>query len=344
MKIIQFIPSLKGRGAERVCIDLHEGFLRAGYDSKIYITHNIVEFPIDKKYVEYIEVANIEATILQEDFDLLIGHMTHTAKVLRNMKKDPRIFFVIHTTISAKLKKMSWKARVIEYLKLQLIYRGAKVVTVSDWVRKDLSLLKIKPSYVKTIYNPFDFNRIELLATTPIGLDSSYIIAVGSLEPVKRYDLLLRAYASLQPKESLLILGMGSEERKLHALADTLGISHKVQWLGWVENPYKYIKRARLFVQTSDIEGLPGVVIESLILKTPVVATDCPSGIREIIPKELSGYLAKVGDYKDIADKIKQALDQYPQIEREKLEKFRLEVNVAKYLKLMQEEKILREN
>jgi glycosyltransferase involved in cell wall biosynthesis len=340
MHIVQVISSLTGRGAERICIELHERFLREGHTSKIYITHNIIEHEVDTKYIEYVPPSEIVSRLTKEPYDLLLGHMTHAAKILRYLKKDRRVFFIIHTSLSAKLKKEPLKRRIVSYLKLFVVYNGSKVVSVSKWVEGDLKRrLKIFPKYSTTIYNPFDIQKIRELGNRPIELDFDFIIAVGSLHKIKRFDLLLQAYARLNTHLHLIILGNGKEESVLRSMCQELGIDKRVHFLGWVENPYPYIRSAKLLALTSDIEGLPSVVIEALILRTPVVATDCPSGIREIMEGPLRNFLATPGDISDIAEKISKALENYPGFDERLLEKFDARAVVKKYLALIKRDK-----
>ena len=337
MRVVQLISSLKGRGAERACVELHKGFLRAGYDARIYITHDLVEYDLDRSRVECLSPDEVRARLSEEPFDLLIGHMTHAAKVLRGMKRDPRLFFVVHTTLSAKLKQMPPKRRLIEYAKLQMIYRGAQVVSVSDWAARDLrEKLRIVPRRLRTIYNPFDIRRIRRLGAEPCPEESPFIVAVGSLHRVKRYDRLLEAYARLQTTHRLVILGRGPEEEALRKLAGELGIVERVRFIGWVENPYAWIRKAELLVLSSDIEGLPSVVIEALILGTPVVATDCPSGIREIMRGTLAKYLVPTDDLSALTEAMRRALVNYPGLLEKDLTKFDSNIVVQSYVNLVE--------
>jgi glycosyltransferase involved in cell wall biosynthesis len=139
------------------------------------------------------------------------------------------------------------------------------------------------------IYNPVDVTKIRSLAEgsqSPYSVSGPNVVAVGRLQHQKAYDVLLRALpAVLQavPGARLAILGEGPLEADLKAQARTLGIDHAVDFMGFQANPWPYIKHAQLFVLASRFEGLPNVVLEALALATPVVATDCPGGIRDIL-------------------------------------------------------------
>ncbi len=100
---------------------------------------------------------------------------------------------------------------------------------------------------------------------------------------------MLDAFKLVRSDVKLLILA--KYNTKLKDMIRERGLDDKVVILGFQQNPYKYIKNAKLLVLSSDREGLPTVVIESLILKTPVVSTDCPTGPREILIDDLSKWL-----------------------------------------------------
>jgi len=111
-------------------------------------------------------------------------------------------------------------------------------------------------------------------------------------------------------------------------------LEDRVEILGFQQNPYKYIKNAKLLVLSSDREGLPTVVIESLILGTPVVSTDCPTGPGEILTGDLAKWLVPVRDSDTLAKKINQALDSNIIIDKSHIEKFNL-TNIQKEYSLL---------
>src|SRR5690606_19939090 len=79
-------------------------------------------------------------------------------------------------------------------------------------------------------------------------------------------------------------------------------ISDKVIFLGFVKNPYKYIKNADIFILSSRWEGFGHVIVESMAAGTPVIATNCKSGPSEIILDNQFGKLVPVGDFIAISE------------------------------------------
>jgi len=113
-----------------------------------------------------------------------------------------------------------------------------------------------------------------------------------------------------------------------------MGIKEQVEILGFMKNPYPVIKNAKLLILSSEREGLPTVLVEALILGTPVVSTNCISGPSEILTEDLSHYLSKVNDAEDLADKIAKALSSYIPITDSTVEKFSAGNIYKKYKKL----------
>jgi len=135
----------------------------------------------------------------------------------------------------------------------------------------------------------------------------------------------------------LIILGEGAERPILEALVRDLGLEEDVELPGFVENPYKYMKRAAVFVLSSRWEGLPNVLIEVLALGTPVISTDCPSGPAEILENGRLGSLVPVGDANALAESILAALEAEQPAERvgSSLDKFTLASVTEQYLAVL---------
>jgi glycosyltransferase involved in cell wall biosynthesis len=129
------------------------------------------------------------------------------------------------------------------------------------------------------------------------------VLAVGRLTYQKDFSTLLRAFATVREKMDarLVILGDGPDRRNLESLATKLDIENHVDFPGYVDNPYPYLKRADLFVLSSRYEGLPNVLIEAQICGAPIVSTDCPTGPDEILMKGRAGVLVPVGDAASMA-------------------------------------------
>ncbi len=135
----------------------------------------------------------------------------------------------------------------------------------------------LRPAQLKTIYNPFDITALRAEAEADSERpDIDYLIHVGRFHPGKRRDRLLEAYAQSGIDAPLVLLGQGKpeQEQRLRQLAKTLHIDDRVWFKAFRKTPYRGSRRWML-VLSSDSEGFGNVVVEALLLHTPVASTRC---------------------------------------------------------------------
>ncbi|MDP9412583.1 MAG: glycosyltransferase [Pseudomonadota bacterium] len=138
------------------------------------------------------------------------------------------------------------------------------------------------------------------------------IVAAGNLEPWKAFGDLVKAVAELHRRGRnvrLLILGDGSRRAELESLVAELNLGHAVRLPGNTDNPFKFFARADVFVLSSLVEGLGNVLVEAMLCGCTPVATDCPTGPRDILQGGRFGYLVPMRDPAGLADGIERALD-----------------------------------
>jgi glycosyltransferase involved in cell wall biosynthesis len=136
------------------------------------------------------------------------------------------------------------------------------------------------------------------------------IVCAARIERYKGYETLLSAFESLRKRidAKLVILGNGTlMEATRHKVA-ALGLSQHVDFLGFVVNPFPYMKHAQACVLASEHEGLPNVLIQAMAFGTPVVSTDCKSGPREILCDGRFGQLVEVGNEAALASALERAV------------------------------------
>lgn len=164
----------------------------------------------------------------------------------------------------------------------------------------------------RLIYNAKDEKLLQERAKEHVDdprINDSYILAIERLEESQKdLSTLIRAYALLcreyHREEKLYLLGKGRDEELLRQLAEDLNVADNVIFLGFCKNPYPWIANAKAIVHSAKFEGLPTVLIESLIMGKIIIATDCPTGPREILDDGRAGLLTPVGDAKAMADGI----------------------------------------
>lgn len=192
-------------------------------------------------------------------------------------------------------------------------YRNAAaVVALSDGAADGLSeFYGVPRDRVSVLPNLVDLDEIDRLAAEP-GPDlvpgRFHVAAVGRLAEEKGHRYLLEAVRLLRarggPDVQLHLLGDGPLRASLEVIARDLGVADRVTFAGFCANPFAYVRRCDLFCLPSLNEGMPGALLEAMACGTPVVATDCPSGPREVLDGGRFGRLVPVADTKALADAI----------------------------------------
>lgn len=138
------------------------------------------------------------------------------------------------------------------------------------------------------------------------------LVAAGSLVAWKGFDDLIEALALVCSWRDtrLIILGEGPLRDELQVLIDSHNLQASVDLVGYVENPLKYFARSDVFVLSSLVEGMPNVLVEAMMCGCTPVATDCPTGPRELLQDGRFGYLVPMHDPMAMALAIQRALDQ----------------------------------
>ena len=134
-----------------------------------------------------------------------------------------------------------------------------------------------------------------------------------------------------------MVLGEGADRPALEALAGELGIGERLDLVGHQANPYAWLARASLFVLSSAWEGSPNALTEALALGVPAVATDCPSGPREILDGGRVAPLVPVADWEALARAMAATLEAPPPAEtlREAVAEYTQEASARAYLRVL---------
>lgn len=216
----------------------------------------------------------------------------------------------------------------------QKIYSDKRLLAVSESVKLDMiEKMQATPLSIETIYNGFDFEALQKKASSDKALHHKpFILAAGRPDRTKRFDVLLKAYAKTQRSHDLLIFGDGRKLNDIKQLAKLLGIEQQVVFKGFSRDILPYFKQASAYILSSDVEGLPTVVVESLALGTPVVATDV-GGVRELLNGDLSQWIVPKGDVDALAQKIDQLLANPPIVGPENIAFLDYRLISDKYLK-----------
>lgn len=321
-RFVFVIEDLYGGGAQKSLINTAEGLRQRGHRVTVFILRDLIEHRLPPE-LEVINLALVNG-VTKAISNVLIEKWQawRIASAIRRLEPDvvlscscdkitrhldhPNLWFWVKSNMLAS--RYTPKAKAKAKAKLQRFYNGRKVIGCSQGVVEGLLQdAELTPERILAIYNPYEREGFVRMAAEPANLPAGeYLINVGTFEHRKRHDRLLRAYRASGVKTPLLLLGKGKpeEEARVRELISELGLTSRVILPGYQTNPYPYIKHAKALILTSDGEGLPRVLIESLFLGTPIVSVDCPSGPKEILSGELAAFLVPLQDESALADAI----------------------------------------
>jgi glycosyltransferase involved in cell wall biosynthesis len=201
----------------------------------------------------------------------------------------------------------------------RLLARFPRVIAVSGRIRDELLRCGADPGRVSVVLNGIDPTRYcrddarIAPARCALGLGPSdvAIVTVGRLEAVKRFDLLIQAFAVVHRARSdcrLFIAGDGSARQALEAERDKHDLGDRCVFLGHTADPTDLYHAADLFVQSADSEGTPNAVLEAMAFEVSVVATDA-GGTREVLRDGLDGIIVPIGRLDTLIGAIQTVLD-----------------------------------
>ncbi len=248
-------------------------------------------------------------------------------RVARRRHARPAVFLATGTFIRERIEGQSrlapryWKAR-------WRLYR--------DWPRAD-GLLAVSPEVAEDWRATGYFRADQIHAPTPpvVGpdLDTAarqpldhpwfddatipIVLGVGRLHRQKGFDRLVTAVARLRERRNvrLVLLGQGDEEARLRAQAEALGIADHVDFPGFVDNPWNWMRWADVLVAPSRTETFGFALGECLYVGTPFVADAGPPGPRSIQRATGCGVLVDTSDADTLAKAIERELDEAPPAE-----------------------------
>ena len=361
-RVSLFVPSLGGGGAERVMLNLAQGFAERGLAVDLVLAQ--VEGPYLDQVSPKVRVVDLKAPrvllslpaliryLRQECPVALLCAMHHTnivalwAKLLSGV--STRVVATVHNTSSSVSLNSSPRRAQLMPLLMRLFYPWAdRIVTVSEGVADNLAQMANLPRQrIQVIYNPVV--TPELFAKAQAPLDHPWfrlgeppvILGVGRLTKQKDFPTLIKAFAIVRQScpARLVILGEGEDRLKLEALVKEIGLEGAVSMPGFLENPYVYMAKASVVVLSSAWEGFGNVIAEAMACGTPVVSTDCKSGPAEILENGKYGELVPVGDVEELARAIARTLQnpQCSQTLQNRAAEFSQEKIINQYLELLE--------
>lgn len=367
-----FLPNLDGGGAERVMLQLAQGLAKRGL--KIDLVLAKAEGAYLSKVPSDVRVINLQSrfpVVLFKTLGLL-GYLRREEPALllsaldivsaatlakRLTGASTRVVMSVHTNLSQQFqdKPDIFLGRLRSYLVRWLYPWADAIVAVSQGVAEDVACLTGLPvEKIRVIYNPVVTPDVFEKAKESIDHpwftpgEPSVILGVGRLVRQKDFPTLVRAFALVRQHLPSRLMILGDIDKReptikpqLEALVRELGLEGEVTLPGFVDNPYAYMARAKVFVLSSAYEGFGNVLAEAMAVGTSVVSTNCESGPAEILENGKYGRLVPVGDVNALADAILATLSQPtdPEVLRKRSCAFSVDTVIDQYLEFLKIDK-----
>lgn len=329
--ILLYIDSMQKGGAQRVMSVIAENLIKAGVG--VTLVNDII--PVEG-VPEYDLPSEVNRVFLDDNNIRFIKRknlhrIVKLRKILRSKDYECVLSFLGPPNIRMLVASIGIPIRKVvsvrndpsvEYgvgLKRFFLKQLFRFATLTVFQTEDAS--KCFPLSVRRrstiIPNPVNegFYKVEW---TGEGLD---IIAVGRLQPQKNYELLIKAFSLIAgtfPDTDLVICGEGPLRDYLEEMCVTLGIENRVHFLGLVADVNSQLIKSKVFVLSSDYEGMPNSMMEAMAAGVPVISTDCPcGGPRELTCSGEYGILVPCNDAVALSEAMKKML-----ISKEELVKY----------------------
>ena len=320
MKILQLIQKQQYRGAEVFSCQLSNHLIRQGHQVEVIsIFDGEADLPFDG------EVRSLSGKKDWRYIDL--RGWKKLADFIKHFQPD-----VVQANAADTLK-YAICSKIRHKWKVPVIYRNAS--SASFYIKDPLSkafnsfllkqvdmILSVSHASKKDINSLFPFTTKKTFVV-PVGVEEGkvgkgeygdglkHILHIGSFTKEKNHFELLDIFEKVLQEESNVVLdlvGEGPLFNKVENYANEREIKHKVNFIGAVDNPLKYVQSADVVVLPSLIEGLPGVLLEAMYCKVPVIAYDV-GGVSEIISPG-AGNLIDKRDSEAFLKKLKETIKQ----------------------------------
>ena len=332
-KVLFLIPNLAHGGAEKVLVNLANNMDKTKFDVTV---QTLFDVGVNRQYlnsdVKYIggfkrmprgntyvmklfSPEKLYKHFIRDNYDIIVSYLEGpTARIVSgctnpNTKLVSWIHIEQHTKGLASKSFRSCKEALDCYLKFD------RTVCVSDTVKDDFESIFDTKKPVEVLYNTNESEKIKKLSDEKaddvnFSKDIINIISVAKIVPSKGYDRLMKIHKKLiekNIKNHIYILGIGEEKEKYEKYLAENNLTDTFTFLGYRDNPYKYVKKADLYVCSSRREGFSTAVTEALIVGTPVVSTNC-SGAYELLGKNDEYGIVTENDEDALYEGIKKML------------------------------------
>lgn len=337
-------------------------------DTEFFKKHGINQYYVDmNRKINIIDdiksIRSMIKLIKREKFDVIHTHTAKAGFIGRISAKLSGTKLIVHTSHGLPYYEGQNKIKYTIYKLLEII--ASKFCHyVGSQNREDLEKIQEYVNESRTFYegNGVNLERLDEINKSIADLEldeirdelginkENVVFLVGArLEAVKNHNLLLDALKLLKDQEIsnyyCLLAGGGPLEEDLRLKVKEYNLQENVKFLGFRNDIYKLIKLSDVALLTSEKEGIPRIIMESMAFSKPVVATDV-LGTRELVVNEVTGLLSRYLDEVQLANNIKEMISneqlrkQYGKEGRIRIENEFTEALVAKRVDKLYKENI----
>ena len=318
-KILFFVPSLRGGGAERVTLNLAEDWSGQGAEVVVVTllsaetdafampagVRRIALGVFSEKFSPFamlryniLPMLALRRVLRAEKPDIAIGISTICAVILALVRGRDVIAVGaerFHPPLRVMGRFRHWLRRHC-YARLDAVV--ALTLESADWLRRHTKarLVSVIPN---SVYLPLPENEPRLLVGDVVASGRKFLLAVGRLDEQKAFDRLLDGFKQVAGRYGdwdLVILGEGELRGALEAQVASLSLAERVYLPGRAGNMGEWYSAADAFVMTSRYEGIPNALLEAMAHGCPAVSVDCDTGPRDIIHNGENGLLVTQND------------------------------------------------
>ena len=327
-KIAFYINSLGKGGAERVTLNLLQYFRKLNYEVVLVTSRVVVdEYELPDDINRYVTDSFKKNSLLGRLAFVFKRHK-FLKKIWQKEKPDYIVSFIgkmnVFALMTAKKFKIpvyvsvrsdpkeEYRSKILYFLMKHYFKQAAGIIVQTQEAKEYFGE---KFAYKTTVLpnslaDNFMKERFE-------GKRKNEIVTVGRVDANKNHEMLIRAFYDIHEQYQdmkLRIFGdsvQGDNTRKtLESLTEELGIAKKVIFEGRQTGIADKIYESRIFVLTSNYEGMPNALLEAMSLGLAVISTDCPcGGPREVIEDGKNGLLIPVRNKSALVDALKRILD-----------------------------------
>jgi GalNAc-alpha-(1->4)-GalNAc-alpha-(1->3)-diNAcBac-PP-undecaprenol alpha-1,4-N-acetyl-D-galactosaminyltransferase len=308
MKLLFFISSMRGGGAERVMAVLTDELAKRGHEITLVVMSSYPSYYKLNKDVKLIQFDNRVNNSLFGKIKYKLKSYFFIRQKIKKINPDVVISFMLSLNVMVLISSLFLKTPTIvsEHSTFDIKYSLKKRF-------KRFYLNKLADRVTVLTFHDYNFigtrlkNKIVMpnpLSFVPLAKYNEdrkkNIIAAGSIDRFhgKGFDSLIKIWgkiANKYPEWKLLIAGGGNDEniRKLRELANEYNVNSQFELLGQVKDLDKKLRESSIFVLSSRYEGLPMVLLEAMSQGCTCISYDCKTGPREIISNNINGILVE---------------------------------------------------